>query len=311
MIVVGPPGEAAPAGEAEIDAALREAMTRLSAVARRRRGRRRGSACRSARSTSARRSSRRRHREASGRVAVAGDALLREAAPRRDQTPATNWLIGTWLMMDGRTSSIRSPANSGLADPLRLGRQTYACSRAKRHLAARSGDRLTDDSCTEVDDGRRRRRPARRTRPMSHGSNGSGPTTFRKTYATATPRPSAVARGAVNAGGRARRPAGRAARGLVASAQGLADPAVRARTPVGEVDLVARRGRILAFVEVKARGERRGARFRARRLAAAPRRPRRRGARAALCQGGRRHPHRRHVHRAARLPRHLVNVWIG
>jgi putative endonuclease len=30
--------------------------------------------------------------------------------------------------------------------------------------------------------------------------------------------------------------------------------AVRARTPVGEVDLVARRGRTLAFVEVKARG---------------------------------------------------------
>ena len=30
--------------------------------------------------------------------------------------------------------------------------------------------------------------------------------------------------------------------------------AVRARTPVGEVDLIARRGRILAFVEVKARG---------------------------------------------------------
>jgi putative endonuclease len=29
--------------------------------------------------------------------------------------------------------------------------------------------------------------------------------------------------------------------------------AVRARTPVGEVDLIARRGRILAFVEVKAR----------------------------------------------------------
>ena len=29
--------------------------------------------------------------------------------------------------------------------------------------------------------------------------------------------------------------------------------ALRARTPVGEVDLVARRGRILAFVEVKAR----------------------------------------------------------
>jgi putative endonuclease len=29
--------------------------------------------------------------------------------------------------------------------------------------------------------------------------------------------------------------------------------AIRARTPVGEVDLIARRGRILAFVEVKAR----------------------------------------------------------
>lgn len=29
--------------------------------------------------------------------------------------------------------------------------------------------------------------------------------------------------------------------------------ATRARTPVGEVDLVARRGRILAFIEVKAR----------------------------------------------------------
>ncbi len=29
--------------------------------------------------------------------------------------------------------------------------------------------------------------------------------------------------------------------------------AIRARTPVGEVDLVARRGRTLAFVEVKAR----------------------------------------------------------
>lgn len=31
--------------------------------------------------------------------------------------------------------------------------------------------------------------------------------------------------------------------------------AVRARTPVGEVDLIARRGRILAFIEVKARSK--------------------------------------------------------
>jgi putative endonuclease len=31
--------------------------------------------------------------------------------------------------------------------------------------------------------------------------------------------------------------------------------ATRARTPVGEVDLVARRGRTLVFVEVKARGD--------------------------------------------------------
>jgi putative endonuclease len=32
--------------------------------------------------------------------------------------------------------------------------------------------------------------------------------------------------------------------------------AMRARTPVGEVDLIARRGRILAFIEVKARASR-------------------------------------------------------
>jgi len=35
--------------------------------------------------------------------------------------------------------------------------------------------------------------------------------------------------------------------------QGWRILAVRARTPVGEVDLVARRGRTLAFIEVKAR----------------------------------------------------------
>jgi putative endonuclease len=35
--------------------------------------------------------------------------------------------------------------------------------------------------------------------------------------------------------------------------------AIRARTPVGEVDLIARRGRILAFIEVKARATEAGA----------------------------------------------------
>ena len=35
--------------------------------------------------------------------------------------------------------------------------------------------------------------------------------------------------------------------------------AMRARTPVGEVDLIARRGRVLAFIEVKARATRAGA----------------------------------------------------
>ena len=35
--------------------------------------------------------------------------------------------------------------------------------------------------------------------------------------------------------------------------KGWAILARRARTPVGEVDLIARRGRVLAFVEVKAR----------------------------------------------------------
>lgn len=50
--------------------------------------------------------------------------------------------------------------------------------------------------------------------------------------------------------------------------------AVRARTPVGEVDLVARRGRVLAFIEVKARASEAAAAwalddYRLRRVAAA------------------------------------------
>lgn len=40
---------------------------------------------------------------------------------------------------------------------------------------------------------------------------------------------------------------------LFLRAKGYAIVARRARTPVGEIDIVARRGRMLAFVEVKAR----------------------------------------------------------
>jgi putative endonuclease len=81
--------------------------------------------------------------------------------------------------------------------------------------------------------------------------------------------------------------------------------------PGGEVDLVARRGRIVAFVEVKARGSEEGAAmaldpYRLRRVAVAAERLAPRFAREGddiridaifLLPG--------------RLPRHLVNVWHG
>ncbi|MEA3063487.1 MAG: putative endonuclease [Sphingomonadales bacterium] len=85
----------------------------------------------------------------------------------------------------------------------------------------------------------------------------------------------------------------------------------RVRTPVGEVDLVARRGRTVAFVEVKARSAAAEAElalddYRLRRVAAAAEALAHRYARAgddirvdAMFIVPR------------RLPRHLVNVWQG
>ncbi|MEA3034525.1 MAG: putative endonuclease [Sphingomonadales bacterium] len=85
----------------------------------------------------------------------------------------------------------------------------------------------------------------------------------------------------------------------------------RVRTPVGEVDLVARRGRTVAFVEVKARSTATEAAFaldeyRLRRVAAAAEALAHRYAKAgddirvdAMFIVPR------------RLPRHLVNVWQG
>lgn len=85
----------------------------------------------------------------------------------------------------------------------------------------------------------------------------------------------------------------------------------RARVPGGEVDLVARRGRILAFVEVKQRGSEEAAawaldEYRLRRVAVAAQRLAQRYAREgddiridAMFLVPR------------RLPRHLPNVWQG
>lgn len=87
--------------------------------------------------------------------------------------------------------------------------------------------------------------------------------------------------------------------------------AMRARTPVGEVDLVARRGRVLAFVEVKARAtdEAAGLALDAWRL--------RRVARAAEALTPRYARPGDDIRIDAlfivpgRLPRHMVNVWEG
>ena len=87
--------------------------------------------------------------------------------------------------------------------------------------------------------------------------------------------------------------------------------AVRSKTPVGEVDLIARRGRILAFIEVKARSSETEAGFaldewRLRRVARAAEALAPRYARAgddiridAMFIVPR------------RLPKHLANVWHG
>ena len=85
----------------------------------------------------------------------------------------------------------------------------------------------------------------------------------------------------------------------------------RVRTPVGEVDLIARRGRTLAFIEVKARAGEAAAAialddYRLRRVA--------RAAEALAVRYGRPGDTIRidaMFVLPGRLPRHLVNVWHG
>ena len=85
----------------------------------------------------------------------------------------------------------------------------------------------------------------------------------------------------------------------------------RARTPVGEVDLVAKRGRMVAFVEVKARGSAADLAlslddYRLRRVAAAAQ---------ALAPRFVREGDDMRIDAIfilpRRLPRHLANVWHG
>jgi putative endonuclease len=87
--------------------------------------------------------------------------------------------------------------------------------------------------------------------------------------------------------------------------------AMRARTPVGEVDLVARRGRILAFVEVKARASEAEAgraldEWRLRRVARAAE-----ALAARLARPGDTIRIDAIFIVPGRLPRHLENVWHG
>lgn len=85
----------------------------------------------------------------------------------------------------------------------------------------------------------------------------------------------------------------------------------RARVPGGEVDIVARRGRTLAFIEVKARGTQQAAafaldRYRLRRVAAAAER---------LAPKYMRDGDDVRIDALfvvpGKLPRHLANVWEG
>ena len=85
----------------------------------------------------------------------------------------------------------------------------------------------------------------------------------------------------------------------------------RARVPGGEVDIVARRWRTLAFVEVKARGDEKAAafaldRYRLRRVAVAAERRAPRYMR----EGDDVRIDAMYIV-PGRLPRHLANVWQG
>jgi putative endonuclease len=99
--------------------------------------------------------------------------------------------------------------------------------------------------------------------------------------------------------------------GLWLQLKGWSILARRVRTPVGEVDLIARRGSMVAFIEVKARASAREAdfaldQFRLRRVAAAAE---------ALAPRYLRAGDDMRIDAMfivpRRLPRHLTNVWHG